>query len=146
MEEKIGTRVNHNRTDEILASGADTVATACPFCTIMLRDGVQDRNAGDKVAGAQRLRAGRQVDEAQARARGRRRGGERPLEREVAHVAPIRATSRSATARRNATLRQIAYAARTVADAVAARRSSRVASSLARRSARAAVIARCVQR
>jgi Fe-S oxidoreductase len=49
MEEKIGTRVNHNRTDEILASGADTVATACPFCTIMLRDGVQDRNAGEKV-------------------------------------------------------------------------------------------------
>src|SRR5215471_6582948 len=49
MEEKIGTRVNHNRTDEILATGAETVATACPFCTIMLRDGVQDRNAGDKV-------------------------------------------------------------------------------------------------
>jgi Fe-S oxidoreductase len=49
MEEKIGTRVNHNRTDEVIASGADTVATACPFCTIMLRDGVQDRNAGDKV-------------------------------------------------------------------------------------------------
>jgi len=49
MEEKIGTRVNHNRTDEILASGAETVATACPFCTIMIRDGVQDRNAGDRV-------------------------------------------------------------------------------------------------
>jgi Fe-S oxidoreductase len=49
MEEKIGTRVNHNRTDEILESGAETVATACPFCTIMLRDGVQDRNAGDRV-------------------------------------------------------------------------------------------------
>jgi len=49
MEEKIGTRVNHNRTDEILATGAETVATACPFCTIMLRDGVQDRNAGDRV-------------------------------------------------------------------------------------------------
>jgi Fe-S oxidoreductase len=49
MEEKIGTRVNHNRTDEVIASGADTVATACPFCTIMLRDGVQDRGAGDKV-------------------------------------------------------------------------------------------------
>jgi Fe-S oxidoreductase len=49
MEEKIGTRVNHNRTDEIIASGADTVATACPFCTIMLRDGVQDRNAAHKV-------------------------------------------------------------------------------------------------
>ena len=49
MEEKIGTRVNHNRTDEILPSGAETVATACPFCTIMLRDGVQDRNAGERV-------------------------------------------------------------------------------------------------
>jgi Fe-S oxidoreductase len=49
MEEKIGTRVNHNRVDEVLASGASTVATACPFCTIMLHDGVQDRNAGDKV-------------------------------------------------------------------------------------------------
>jgi Fe-S oxidoreductase len=50
MEEKTGTRVNHNRTDEIIASGAETVATACPFCTIMLRDGVQDRNAGERVA------------------------------------------------------------------------------------------------
>ena len=49
MEEKIGTRVNNNRADEILATGADTVATACPFCTIMLTDGVKDRNAGDKV-------------------------------------------------------------------------------------------------
>jgi Fe-S oxidoreductase len=49
MEEKTGTRVNHNRVDEVLASGADTVATACPFCTIMLRDGVDDRNASEKV-------------------------------------------------------------------------------------------------
>ena len=50
MEEKLGTRVNHNRVDEIIASGADTVATACPFCTIMLHDGVQDRDAAEKVA------------------------------------------------------------------------------------------------
>jgi Fe-S oxidoreductase len=50
MEEKIGTRVNHNRVDEIIASGVETVATACPFCTIMLNDGVQDRNAGEKLA------------------------------------------------------------------------------------------------
>jgi len=49
MEEKIGTRVNHNRVDEVLASGADTVATACPFCTIMLTDGVNDRSATEKV-------------------------------------------------------------------------------------------------
>ena len=49
MEEKIGTRVNHNRVDEALASGADVVATACPFCTIMLKDGVDDRGASEKV-------------------------------------------------------------------------------------------------
>jgi len=49
MEENIGTRVNHNRVDEILASGADTVATACPFCTIMVQDGVNDRGAQEKV-------------------------------------------------------------------------------------------------
>jgi Fe-S oxidoreductase len=49
MEEKIGTRVNHNRVDEILAARADTVATACPFCTIMIRDGVSDRGAEERV-------------------------------------------------------------------------------------------------
>jgi Fe-S oxidoreductase len=49
MEEKIGTRVNHDRVDEILEAGADTVATACPFCTIMLTDGVGDRGAGERV-------------------------------------------------------------------------------------------------
>ena len=49
MEEKTGTRVNHNRVDEVLAAGVDTVATACPFCTIMLTDGVNDRNAAEQV-------------------------------------------------------------------------------------------------
>ncbi len=41
--------MNHNRTDEIIATGAETVAVACPFCTIMLTDGVKDRNASDRV-------------------------------------------------------------------------------------------------
>ena len=50
MEEHDGTRVNHNRTDEIIASGAETVAVACPFCTIMLTDGMKHRNAGETVA------------------------------------------------------------------------------------------------
>jgi len=49
MEETIGTRVNHNRVDELLATGADTIATACPFCTIMLHDGVADRGAEERV-------------------------------------------------------------------------------------------------
>jgi len=49
MEEKTGTRVNHDRTDEILATGATTVATACPYCTIMIKDAVDDRDASERV-------------------------------------------------------------------------------------------------
>jgi Fe-S oxidoreductase len=49
MEEKIGTRVNNNRTDEILATGAEVAAVACPFCTIMITDGVKAKNAEEKV-------------------------------------------------------------------------------------------------
>jgi Fe-S oxidoreductase len=49
MEEKIGSRVNVNRTDEILATGAEAVAVACPFCTIMVTDGMKARNAEEKV-------------------------------------------------------------------------------------------------
>jgi Fe-S oxidoreductase len=49
MEEKTGTRVNHDRTDEILATGATTVATACPYCTVMIKDAVDDRDAGERV-------------------------------------------------------------------------------------------------
>lgn len=43
MEEHIGKRVNHDRVDEALATGATTIATACPFCRIMISDGVDDR-------------------------------------------------------------------------------------------------------
>jgi len=42
MEEKIGTRINENRTDEALATGADVV-TAAPYCIVMLTDGVAIR-------------------------------------------------------------------------------------------------------
>ncbi len=43
MEEHIGKRINHERVDEALATGAATVATACPFCRVMVTDGVNDR-------------------------------------------------------------------------------------------------------
>ena len=35
MEEKIGTRINLNRVDEAIATGAQEVAVACPFCRVM---------------------------------------------------------------------------------------------------------------
>jgi Fe-S oxidoreductase len=50
MEEREGERVNVNRTDEVLATGAEAVAVACPFCNIMLTDGMKQRDAEDKVA------------------------------------------------------------------------------------------------
>jgi Fe-S oxidoreductase/nitrate reductase gamma subunit len=41
MEETIGTKVNDERAREAIATGATRVATACPFCYIMLDDGVK---------------------------------------------------------------------------------------------------------
>lgn len=40
MEESAGTRINAVRSAEAVATGADVIATACPFCTVMLSDGV----------------------------------------------------------------------------------------------------------
>ena len=41
MEENIGTKVNDERAREAIETGATRVATACPFCYIMLDDGVK---------------------------------------------------------------------------------------------------------
>jgi Fe-S oxidoreductase len=49
MEEHDGERVNLNRTDEIIATGVSAVAVACPFCNIMLTDGMKQRNVDDKI-------------------------------------------------------------------------------------------------
>jgi Fe-S oxidoreductase len=51
MEEKRGTRINAERTRQALATGAEAVATACPFCLTMMRDGVAD--AGERGANVQ---------------------------------------------------------------------------------------------
>ena len=41
MEEKTGTRMSHNRSRQLLSTGADTVAVGCPFCMTMIEDGVK---------------------------------------------------------------------------------------------------------
>jgi Fe-S oxidoreductase len=46
MEEPVGTRINAERTRQALETGADTLATACPFCMVMLRDGLTDAGRG----------------------------------------------------------------------------------------------------
>lgn len=50
MEESIGTRINETRTDEALGTGADVVTAACPYCIVMLTDGVASRKAQGKAA------------------------------------------------------------------------------------------------
>lgn len=49
QEEKLGTQINLNRVDEAIATGAEEVAVACPFCRVMVTDGVQGRQADVEV-------------------------------------------------------------------------------------------------
>jgi len=52
MEEKIGKRVNLERVDEALGTGAERIATGCPFCRVMFSDGLTQRQSeghGERV-------------------------------------------------------------------------------------------------
>ena len=49
LEERIGTRINENRAKEAVATGASTVATACPFCMTMLSDGIKSQGKAESV-------------------------------------------------------------------------------------------------
>jgi Fe-S oxidoreductase len=51
MEEKLGTRVNVNRGNEAIDTGAAKVAVACPFCNVMLNDAVTARQQGGEAEG-----------------------------------------------------------------------------------------------
>ncbi len=61
MEEKLGTRINLDRSQELLDTSADVVAVGCPFCRVMITDGVNairrehrflDRSARRRAAAA----------------------------------------------------------------------------------------------
>jgi Fe-S oxidoreductase len=45
MEEKLGERINLNRTTEAVETGADQIAVGCPFCRVMLSDGLTAKQA-----------------------------------------------------------------------------------------------------
>jgi Fe-S oxidoreductase len=49
LEENIGKRINMERMDEALGTGADVVSTACPYCMIMLDDAVRANAKEDDV-------------------------------------------------------------------------------------------------
>src|SRR4029079_11623315 len=50
MEENRGTRINAERTRQVLATGAETVATSCPFCMVMMSDGLAAAAGGTAVS------------------------------------------------------------------------------------------------
>jgi Fe-S oxidoreductase len=72
MEERIGTRVNLERTAEAVATGAERIATACPFCRVMLGDGVTQHQADGRAGEDVEV-----VDVAQLLLESVRRGGDR---------------------------------------------------------------------
>jgi Fe-S oxidoreductase len=49
MEERMGKKMNMERTDEALASASDTLAVGCPFCNIMLSDGITERHGDEQM-------------------------------------------------------------------------------------------------
>ncbi|MEZ5009891.1 MAG: (Fe-S)-binding protein [Chitinophagales bacterium] len=42
-------RINQERTDEVMETGADYVAVGCPFCNTMITDGVKEKDRQDYV-------------------------------------------------------------------------------------------------
>jgi hypothetical protein len=55
MEEKIGKRVNLERVDEALGTGAEKIATGCPFCRVMFSDGLTQRQSEGEGTGVEIL-------------------------------------------------------------------------------------------
>jgi Fe-S oxidoreductase len=50
MEETEGKRINLDRAEEALETGASAIATACPFCMTMMSDGVKAKGREEQVA------------------------------------------------------------------------------------------------
>ena len=49
MEEHIGTRINVTRIEQGLPLRPSVIATACPYCAVMLGDGIKAKEASDTV-------------------------------------------------------------------------------------------------
>ena len=58
FDDSVDERVGRTRVDEAIATGADTVAVSCPFCLIMMRDGVADKAPEKEVRDVAEILAG----------------------------------------------------------------------------------------
>lgn len=65
MEER-GSAINEERVRQAAETGAETLAVACPFCTVMLDDGVQSAGENVRVVDVATLLAERIDDNAVA--------------------------------------------------------------------------------
>ncbi len=53
MEENIGKRINMERVDEAISVEPDVIASGCPFCRVMLTDGLTERQSEAKAVGTE---------------------------------------------------------------------------------------------
>ena len=49
MEERVGTRVNHKRLEDLQSANPNVIASACPFCITMLHDATRDKQLEEKI-------------------------------------------------------------------------------------------------
>jgi Fe-S oxidoreductase len=77
MEEHLGKRINGERTDEAAATGADILGVACPFCMVMLDDGVKGKQSDMEVLDVSQV-VGRALGVDGQTARGQQAAVERP--------------------------------------------------------------------
>ena len=59
LGEEKGKRINQERTEELVASGADLIAAACPFCQTMFRDGLAGRPQAPELVDIAQIAAAR---------------------------------------------------------------------------------------
>ena len=49
METDANTRINHRRLSDAVDTGAQVVATACPYCLLMFDDAIRSKGMGDQI-------------------------------------------------------------------------------------------------
>jgi Fe-S oxidoreductase len=49
MGEDTGERINAKRVEDVAGTNAGTVATACPFCLIMMEDGIKLKDKTEEI-------------------------------------------------------------------------------------------------
>jgi Fe-S oxidoreductase len=49
IEENTGTKMSHNRIDELMKTNPKTIAVSCPFCVLMLEDALKAKNLSETV-------------------------------------------------------------------------------------------------